>query len=189
MKTINSISSSKKFDKGHVFYRFEDKQFYINNLMSFIKNGLESKQRILIIENMRALPLIKATIDKKFIHKQKESIRLVNNFDYYLANGDFHTKNYSYSFSRRFVYVENKNTMIRTWAHVEWASEKPDVLLLEEFESTADNFVEEEGMVSVCAYAADSLSSTLDTTLQQLHQYIMTDHNFFISPFYNGRSC
>jgi len=41
---------------------------------------------------MRALPLIKATIDKKFIHKQKESIRLVNNFDYYLAHGDFHTK-------------------------------------------------------------------------------------------------
>ena len=76
--------------------------------------------------------------------------------------------------------------MIKTWAHVEWASEKPDVLLLEEFESTADNFVKEEGMVSVCAYAADSLSSTLDTTLQQLHQYIMTDHNFFISPFFNG---
>ena len=43
MKTINSISSSKKFDKGHVFYRFEDKQSYINNLMHFIKNGLESK--------------------------------------------------------------------------------------------------------------------------------------------------
>jgi hypothetical protein len=71
MKTINSISSSKKFDKGYVFYRFEDKQFYINNLMSFIKNGLESKQRILIIENMRALPQIKANIDKRFNHKQK----------------------------------------------------------------------------------------------------------------------
>jgi len=189
MKTINSISSSKKFDKGHVFYRFEDKQFYINNLMRFIKNGLESKQCILIIENMRALPLIKATIDKKFIHKQKESIRLVNNFDYYLANGDFHTKTILTHFQEDLSMLKMKNTMIRTWAHVEWASEKPDVLLLEEFESTADNFVEEEGMVSVCAYAADSLSSTLDTTLQQLHQYIMTDHNFFISPFYNGRSC
>lgn len=61
-----------------------------------------------------------------------------------------------------------------------------DVLLLEEFESTADNFVKEEGMISVCAYAAESLSSTLDTSLQQLHQYIMTDNNFFISPLYNG---
>ncbi|MED3970899.1 MEDS domain-containing protein [Priestia megaterium] len=92
MKTVNPISNSKKFDIGHVFYRFEDKQFYINNLMSFIKNGLESKQRILIIENMRALSLIKANIDKKFNHKQKESIRLINNFDFYLANGDFYTK-------------------------------------------------------------------------------------------------
>jgi hypothetical protein len=48
------------------------------------------------------------------------------------------------------------------------------------------NFVKKEGMISVCAYAAESLSSTLDTSLQQLHQYIMTDNNFFISPLYNA---
>ncbi|MBZ6488538.1 MEDS domain-containing protein [Priestia aryabhattai] len=188
MKTTNSISGSKKFDKGHVFYRYEDNQFYINHLMSFIKNGLDSKQRILIIESMRTLPLIKANINKRFNHKQQESIRLVNNFDYYLANGDFHTETILTHFQEDLSMLKMKNTMIRTWAHVEWASEKPDVLLLEEFESTADNFVKEEGLVSVCAYAADSLSSTLDTTLQQLHQYIMTDHNFFISPFYDGGS-
>ncbi|MFP7737260.1 MEDS domain-containing protein [Priestia aryabhattai] len=185
MKTINSISSSKKFDKGHVFYRYEDNQFYINNLMSFIKNGLESKQRILIIESMRTLPQIKAKIDKEFNHQQKESIRLVNNFDYYLANGDFHTETILTHFQEDLSMLKMKNTWIRTWAHVEWASEEPDVLLLEKFESTADNFVKEEGMISICAYAADSLSSTLDATLQQLHQYIMTDDTFFISPFYN----
>jgi two-component system sporulation sensor kinase A len=89
-------------------------------------------------------------------------------------------------FTRRLVYVEKrKNTMTRTWAYVAWDSEEPGVLLLEEFESTADNFVKEKGMISVCAYAVESLSSTLDTTLQQLKQYIMTDDNFFISPFYN----
>lgn len=185
MKTVNSISSSKKFDKGHVFYRFEDNQFYINNLMGFIKNGLESKQRILIIESMRKLPQIKANIDKEFSHQQKEAIRLVNNFDYYLANGDFHTKTILTHFQEDLSILKIKNTLIRTWTHVEWASEEPDVLLLEEFESTADNFVKEEGMISVCAYAAESLSSTLDTTLQQLHQYIMTDDTFSISPFYN----
>ncbi|WP_349346852.1 MEDS domain-containing protein [Priestia megaterium] len=185
MKTVNSISSSKKFDKGHVFYRFEDNQFYINNLMSFIKNGLESKQRILIIESMRKLPQIKTNIDKEFSHQQKEAIRLVNNFDYYLANGDFHTKTILTHFQEDLSILKIKNTLIRTWVHVEWASEEPDVLLLEEFESTADNFVKQEGMISVCAYAAESLSSTLDTTLQRLHPYIMTDDTFFISPFYN----
>lgn len=71
MKTVNSISSSKKFDKGHVFYRFEDKQFYINNLMSFIRSGIEIKAHILIIESMRTLPQIKANIDKEFSHQQK----------------------------------------------------------------------------------------------------------------------
>ncbi|UYP05940.1 MEDS domain-containing protein [Priestia megaterium] len=185
MKTINSISSSKQFDKGHVFYRYENNQIYINNLMSFIKNGLEGKQRILIIESMRTLPQLKANIDKEFNHQQQEAIRLVNNFDYYLASGDFHTKTILTHFQEDLSMLKMKNTPIRTWAHVEWASEEPDVLLLEEFESTADNFVKEEGMISVCAYAADSLSSTLDTTLQQLHQYIMTDDNFFISSLYN----
>ena len=186
MKTINSISSSKKFDRGHVFYRFKDKQFYINNLMSFIRSGLESKQHILIIESMRTLPQIKTHINEEFSHQQKKAIRLVNNFDYYLANGDFHTKTILAHFQEDLSILKKKNTLIRTWAHVEWASEEPDFLLLEEFESTADNFVKEEGMISVCAYAAESLSSTLDNTLQQLHQYIMTDDNFFISPLYNG---
>ncbi|WP_260511414.1 MEDS domain-containing protein [Priestia megaterium] len=139
----------------------------------------------MIIENMRKLPQIKANIDKEFSHQQKEAIRLVNNFDYYLANGDFHTKTILTHFQEDLSILKTKNTLIRTWAHVEWASEEPDVLLLEEFESTADNFVKEEGMISVCAYAAESLSSTLDTILQQLHQYIMTDDTFSISPFCN----
>ncbi|MGN7241192.1 MEDS domain-containing protein, partial [Priestia megaterium] len=112
MKTINSISSSKKIDKGHVFYRYEDNQFYINNLMGFIKNGLESKQRVLIIESMRTLPQLKANIDKKFNHQQKESIRLVNNFDYYLANGDFHTETILTHFQEDLSMLKMKNTWI-----------------------------------------------------------------------------
>jgi len=139
MRTINSISSSKKFDKGHVFYRFEDKQFYINNLLSFIRSGLESKQYILIIESMRILSQIKAKIDEEFSHQQKKAIRLVNNFDYYLANGDFHTKTILAHFQEDLSMLKKKNTLIRTWAHVEWASEEPDAFLLKEFESTADN--------------------------------------------------
>jgi uncharacterized membrane protein len=186
MTLINSISKSKKFDKGHVFYRFKDKQFYIHNLMSFIRSGLESMQHILIIESMRTLPQIKAKIEEEFSHQQRKAIHLVNNFDYYLANGDFHTKTILAHFQEDLSILKKKNKTIRTWAHVEWASEEPDFLLLQEFESTADNFVKEEGMISVCAYAAESLSSTLDISLQQLHQYIMTDDNFFISPLYNG---
>ena len=30
--------------EGHVFYRFHNEEAYINNLISFIKNGLERKQ-------------------------------------------------------------------------------------------------------------------------------------------------
>ncbi|MBU8757212.1 MEDS domain-containing protein, partial [Priestia megaterium] len=112
MKTVNSISSSKKFDKGHVFYRFENNQFYINNLIGFIKNELESKQRILIIESMRKLPQLKANTDKGFSHQQKESIRLVNNFDYYLAHGDFHTETILTHFQEDLSMLKMKNTWI-----------------------------------------------------------------------------
>ncbi|MGN7241845.1 MEDS domain-containing protein, partial [Priestia megaterium] len=98
---------------------------------------------------------------------------------------DFHTETILTHFQEDLSMLKMKNTWIRTWDHVEWASEEPDILLVEKFESTADNFVKEEGVISVCAYAAESLSSALDTTLQQLHQYIMTDDTFSISPFYN----
>lgn len=170
--------------EGHVFYRYQDEEVYINKLISFIKTGIERKQHILIIENMRTILKIKSEIDNIFSDEQLQYIFLVNNFDYYLSSGDFNTKAIIRYFQNDLSTLKELNSSIRTWAQVEWASTEPDEELLKEFESSADDFVIEARMLSVCAYVSHRLSSRLNTALEQLHKYIMTDEEFQLSSLY-----
>lgn len=169
---------------GHVFYRFQDEEVYVSKLISFIRTGIERKQHILIIENLRMILKIKPQIDSIFSDEQLSSILLVNNFDYYLSNGDFNTKTILKHFQKDISTLKKHNSSIRTWAQVEWASTEPDAELLKEFESTADDFVIEERMISVCAYCSNRLSSKLNSTLEQGHKYVMTDDKIFLSSLY-----
>ncbi|MBT2679991.1 MEDS domain-containing protein [Bacillus sp. ISL-35] len=170
--------------EGHVFYRFQDEEIYINKLISFIKTGIEKKEHILIIENMRTILKIKSKIDSLFSDEQQQFIFLVNNFDYYLSSGDFNTKTILKYFQKDLSALKKLNSSIRTWAQVDWASTEPDEELLKEFESSADDFVIEARMLSVCAYVSHRLSNRLHTALEQFHKYTMTDDEFHLSSLY-----
>lgn len=60
-----------KINEGHVFYRFQDEEIYLNNLISFICTGIDQKQQILIIENIRNLPKIGTRISGQFSADQR----------------------------------------------------------------------------------------------------------------------
>ncbi|MCZ8537087.1 MEDS domain-containing protein [Paenisporosarcina quisquiliarum] len=177
-------SELEKITVGHVFYEFQEEEAYLNNLISFIRSGIEGKQHILIIENMRNLPKVRTVINMLFSEEQQSSIRLVNNFEYYLSNGDFNTQSILNHFQQDLEQLTETNTTIRTWAHVEWASSEPDVELLKEFESTADAFVTERRLLSVCAYSSTHLSPNLASVLELRHEYIMNDETLSLSPLY-----
>lgn len=167
--------------EGHVFYRFQDGDSYIDHLVSFIETGLDRNEQILIIESMRNLPKISAQINSLFTVEQQSSIRLVNNYDYYVSNGDFNTRTILTHFQKDLTLYKNINSSIRTWAHVEWVSTEPIAQLIE---PQSDDFVIQERMVSVCAYSSASLSSSLNDALEQDHKYIMTDDDFSLSSLY-----
>lgn len=184
MDVLNTIDLTD-MKTGHVFYRFECHEAYLNNLSHFIKSGLENNQQVLIIESMRNLPKVQALIDRSVSEENKPSIRLVNNFEYYLAKGDFHTQTILQHFLKDLSTFNHPDSPIRTWAHVEWASSKPDADLLKEFESTADDVVMNAKLLSVCAYANDHLSPDLNTVLEQVHNFVMTDETLLESALYN----
>lgn len=183
------VLSKREYNKisiGHIFYRFLDETAYMNNIFSFIQSGIEMNQQILIIENMRNLPKVQAFIESSFEENKRSSVRLVNNYDYYLSKGDFSTQNIVNHFTNDLSYFKDCQSTIRTWAHVEWSSSKPTIELVKEFERTADNFVKESQMLSVCAYASARLSSSLNLALEEFHEYVMTDSTFSLSPIYRN---
>lgn len=177
-------SNLTNITEGHVFYRFNDEAFYLDNLVAFIKTGLDRNQHILIVESMKNLPKISEKINSLFTAEQQSAIRLVNNYDYYLSNGDFNTHSIVTHFQKDRSLFKNLNSLIRTWAHVEWVSNEPDAKLLKDFEAHSDNFVILESMVSVCAYSLANLSSSLNEELEKHHKYVMTDVDFFLSSQY-----
>ncbi len=182
--TTHTILNLENLKEGHIFYRFKDKDAYINNLISFIAVGLVNGDNILIIESMKNLPKIKKEVTQKFSKEQQTSIRMVNNFDYYFSGGDFNTATILKHFEKDLTLIKKVNRSVRTWAHVEWASDNPDAEQLRDYEGIADDFVVRERMISVCAYSCNSLSPILHSALEQVHKYVMTDDDFTISKSY-----
>lgn len=182
--TTNKNSKLETITDGHVFYRYRDEQVYLNNLIAFINNGLENNQHILIVESMKNIPKIRMEMEKLYSKEQISTIILVNNFDYYFAGGDFNTQTILDHFQKDISILKNLNDSFRTWAHVEWASDDPDATLLKEYESDADDFVVNENLISVCAYSQASLTPELISVLEQVHNYVMTDDEFYASSLY-----
>ena len=170
--------------KGHVYYQFQDENTYMQHLISFIQTGINNNNRILVIENMRNLPKIKEKVERMFTEEQLAYIRFVNNFQYYLANGDFNTQSILSNFKNDLSVLNH--TSIRSWANVEWASSRPDSELLKEFEAEADEFINEEKLLSVCAYSSTRLNPDLNNVLLKVHEYFMTDDSFALSTLYNN---
>lgn len=142
-------------------------------------------QQILIIENIKVLSEIEKQMKNLFDNEEKSRIHLVSNFDYYFINGDFNTKSILDFFQKDLQLLNASHTMIRTWAHVEWTSTDPDEEKLNEFESSADDFVIHEKMLSVCAYSDSFLSDRLNKSLEKTHKYVMTDDEIYISTLYS----
>ncbi|NLP52235.1 hypothetical protein HC179_16160 [Bacillus sp. RO1] len=182
--TVSSIQSLESIKAGHVYYLFEDRDVYLDHLITFAKTGVNTGENVLIIESMKNISKIYAELNKHFNEEQKSNIRVVNNFDYYFASGDFNTKAMLAHFAKDVILFNRVNSTIRTWANVEWASDDPDADKLKIYEATIDDFVLNENMVSVCAYSSTSVTPTLDTILKKVHYYQMTDHSFTVSNLY-----
>ncbi|MFE7061610.1 MEDS domain-containing protein [Sutcliffiella sp. NPDC057660] len=172
--------------EGHVYYRFQDEEVYLDHLMGFIRSGMENKQQILVIDSMKNIPKIKARLEKLCTPEEVSMVHIVNNFNYYLLNGDFHTKTILTHFQMDLSIMKNAKQPIRTWAQVEWCSNNPDAELVRKFESIADDYVLKEHLLSVCAYSLKALTPELDTTLEKVHNYVMTDDEFVVSPSYRN---
>lgn len=180
-----TIKDLHTLQKGHVYYKFQDERKYMQHLISFIQTGLEHNNRILIIDNMRNIPKIENSIENLFTQEQKSNIRLVNNFQYYLTNGGFNSQYIVSNFKDNLASLNHPTSSIRSWANVEWASTRPSLELMEEFEAAADECICHEYLLSVCAYSSIRLNEDLHQVLQKVHPYVMTDESFTLSQLYN----
>ncbi|MDX8290437.1 MEDS domain-containing protein [Metabacillus indicus] len=184
MNTFYRPVTLTDLNKGHVYYHFKDEEIYLQKVASYIHDGLKQNDQILLIESMKFSGKVSHYIENHFSEEEQNSIRLVNNFDYYAGSSKFNIASILAYFDRDAKSLSDKNVRLRTWAHVEWMSGTSDAALLKSFETSSDEFILNENILSVCAYRDASLTDDANAALEQSHKYVMTDDQFQLSQNY-----
>ncbi|WP_129203100.1 MEDS domain-containing protein [Ammoniphilus sp. CFH 90114] len=176
----------KLSNAAHIFYLFEDRNLYLDNLIAYVKGGMERDHHLLIIENSDIYKEAAQRIDSLFSSEQKKRIHYLNNYLFYRQYGVFHTHKIIEHFGEMIHSFLNEKDSIRTWAHVEWNEQDDIIRILKEYEDLADCCVNDFGLMSVCAYNSSDLCASLQTNMMRSHKYLMTDTEFVRSPLYKN---
>ncbi|MFC0471099.1 ATP-binding protein [Halalkalibacter kiskunsagensis] len=169
---------------GHILYVYEDIECYVDNAVSYIVSGIEENHHLIVIDSKERYLLIEERLKHHLSSEKLSMVHYINNFDFYRVYGDFHTNNILLHFQELIDPFFNDDLPIRTWAHVDWKEQSDIDLKLKEFEDEADSTVNDAGLVSVCAYPANSITVSLHMNMMRNHEYLMTDKELIRSSLY-----
>lgn len=181
---INLTKYLKIENAAHILYTFECIENYINNMIAYIKAGIEMGHHLLIIENSNTYKQVEEKIKSFFSVQEQMSIHYLDNYLFYGYYGNFRMNNIIEHFRQVLTPFLNNQINVRTWAHVEWQEQKDIFAKIEEFEKLADYSVNKMKLMSVCAYDASDICASLHINMMRTHEYIMTDKEFVKSSLY-----
>ncbi|WP_285769037.1 MEDS domain-containing protein [Peribacillus sp. SI8-4] len=168
----------------HVLYPYNDMDHYIEQVLTFIQDGILAGEYTILVENDRLYPLIHKELCKRLTDDQMKSIHFVNNFDFYCSSGSYHPPAIEEYFNKMVQpYIENKISF-RSWAHVEWATINEPLDIIEEFERIVDEAVNQLSFPLICAYAQPKMPAHLEKILLETHPYILIDDAIIASKRY-----
>lgn len=177
----------KLFDEqrdAHVLYSYEETQKYINNVVAYAKHGVESGDYVILIENPRLSPKIKAELEVQLTEMQMEFIHFVKSFDFYYSSGSYHPPAIQAYFEKTVEPYLEKQATFRSWAHVEWATTTDPIHLIEDFEKIIDVAVKELQFPLICAYANRALPAPIKKMLLETHPYVLVEDDVVVSTQY-----
>ncbi|WEG12213.1 hypothetical protein PU629_19155 [Pullulanibacillus sp. KACC 23026] len=90
--TINSIELRRGFpvkNGGHILYVFNDDSAYLDNLMTFIMDGIKLGHKVLLLEEMDLYQEIIERLHTVFSRKELENVYFEENGSFYRLNGNF----------------------------------------------------------------------------------------------------
>jgi MEDS: MEthanogen/methylotroph, DcmR Sensory domain len=168
----------------HVLYSYNEMENYIKQVLSYIQDGIMAGDYVILVENDRIYPIIHKELSTRLTKEQMELLHFVNNFDFYCSSGSYHPPAIEEYFNKTVQsYVENKISF-RSWAHVEWATLEEPLHIIEEFERTVDEAVNQLSFPLICAYKGERMPDYLKTILLETHPYVLKDDDIIICEQY-----
>ncbi|MBU9714002.1 ATP-binding protein [Evansella tamaricis] len=183
MRLNNNIDVS---NGGHILYSYENDENYLNNAISYIIDGIEHDQEVIVIDNLKTIHLLQKKLSFLASSAKLERVHYIDNFTYYQKYGDFCCESTLSYFSEYIEPFQKSHRQIRTWARVQWKEEADIHSKLIHFEHLADHLLTNISLLCVCAYNGNTLPASLLTSLMTHHEYLMTDEGFPRSTLYQN---
>lgn len=183
-KMIQLTKNIKVNSSAHILYLYDEIDNYLNNMIAYIKSGLDRNHHLIIIENTTIYTILEERLKKLLSIEEMKSIQHVDNKVFYRRYGDFHIHSILKNFGKLLEPYFNKKINVRTWAHVEWNDQNDISNIIEDYEHSADCCVNNMRLMSVCAYNSSKLNAKLQTSMMKSHEYLMTDLEFVQSSLY-----
>lgn len=181
---MNQVFKGPNHAHLHVLYKYYEMENYIKQIISYIEDGIEAGDYVIIIENSRLFPMIENELSKRFTKAQMELVHYVNSMSFYWSTGSYHPPSIAAYFNNTIQpYVENKISF-RAWAHVEWASMEEPLHLIEDLEKIVDEAISILAFPLVCAYEGNRMPEFLKKSLMETHPFILLEDDFIVSDQY-----
>ncbi|MFD2045495.1 MEDS domain-containing protein [Ornithinibacillus salinisoli] len=172
---------------SHILYFFESITYYVENMLAYMKSGIDQGHHIIIIENPEIYKRAVKRINQLFSITEREYIHYVDNYSFYRCYGDFHINSIVDRFGNMLEPYLCENINVRTWAHVEWNDQVDITCTMDDYERVADCSVNKMGLMSICAYDATNANAALQTSLMRSHEFLMTDKELVRSSLYGNK--
>lgn len=171
---VQEVTNLRSLSKGHVAYFFTDQEKYVSNVVDYVIAGLRQDECTIIVESDRMAPMIVLKLAQLLTVPELDQVRFLNNFEFYYAHGDFRINSIPDLLPTLFKGEFDPDMGYRTWAHIEWRDES-EVSKLLHSEQQADFIVEQENLLSVCAYDSRLVSGDFRQRLLASHPIHLHD--------------
>lgn len=178
------LNELMQISSGHILYFYEDHETYLENAVSFILTGIDQGHHLLVIDNLQHIGKIYQKFQKRTSQDKMGLVHFFDSHEFYSTHDDFHLDTIlKHSADVLEPFMKNE-PMVRTWAHVEWKEQDEILPKLKHFETISDHNVNDLGLLSVCAYNGNHISTSFLYEMLKSHEYFMTDKELQKSSFY-----
>ncbi|WP_419881645.1 MEDS domain-containing protein [Peribacillus sp. B-H-3] len=172
------MKNLKQTNGGHIFYPYGNVESYLSNAISFIVTAVKNGDHVMFVENDRNLLHINKMLKKQLSHDELAKVHIMNNFDFYYSNGNFHPHTVLNYFLTNIAPYHEAGASICTWGLIEWGNDQEIHNEIAEYKSKLNQYILHNGVISVCAYDARRTPESLKKLLMECHGVLLTDKEF-----------
>lgn len=170
---------------AHILYCYDNIDSYIEKVLAFLLDGVESGETVILIESEKNLKLLFNRLKEKLTDNQLKQVHTISNFEFYLSSGSYHPPAIYEQLIKIYTPYFEGDAPFRTWTNVEWGALEDPAHIVDWFEKETDKVVNEQELTLVCAYEAEKMPADMQSILEKSHPYIMTDEDLIDSTLYN----